>query len=477
MNIHDKYGTKFEKYSTVSGSGNGLSHLNVTSFTEDDQGRIFIGTDGGGVNIFNPVTGKFGYIKHDDRDPGTLSNNKVLSVLYEAPSTLWIGMWDGGVNRYNLRTGRIVHYVNNPADKGSLSGNNVFYLYLDRQRQLWVGTWGAGLNRYDRSSDRFIRYPFIVANGTGTSGQTAVSLYEDRQGRIWIATEGQGLNRYDRKTNRFVYFQNNPKDSTTLSSNYVIAVLQDSKGRLWVSTTNGLNLLNPGTGRFTVFHKSSGLPAETLYGILEDNEGFLWISSIKGLSKVSVKESRGKTDIQCINYTLQDGLQSEQYGQWAYFRNHEGMMYFGGLNGFNRFLPSEIRRNPIVPKILIDHLQLSMKPVTFTDAHSPLKKPMYLTDTLTLSYHENMVTFDFVGISFTQPENNRYAYLLENFDKKNDWHYIGTDRRATYTNLDPGEYVFRVRASNNDGIWNERGASLKLTIKPPFWRKPWFIDS
>ena len=470
INYYDKYSTKFRKYTTVSTDGNGLSHSNITSFAQDNDNRLYIGTDGGGVNILDLQTGKFQYLMHNPDDPNTISNNKVLSVCFDPPATLWIGMWSGGVNRYNLRSGRIRHYRYDSKNPQTISSDNIFYLFLDSQNQIWVGTWSAGLNRYDRESDRFIRYPYHISDSTETRTETIISICEDHEKRIWLATEGSGLIRLDPEHKQFTRYRFSETDSSTISSDYVIAVCEDSKNRFWITTTGGLNLFDPETETFTVYHEKDGLPAETLYGILEDNEGHLWLSSIHGLSQVTAHENHGKTTIQCINYTAEDGLQGEQYTQWAYFKNRDGLMYFGGLRGFDVFHPGEIRQNPVPPRVLIDGFQLSLKPVSFSAPGSPLDRPVYLTDKITLSYRESMLTFEFVGISFTQPEKNQYAYRLENFDDDN-WHEVGTERKATFTNLDPKKYTFHVRAANNAGVWSEQTAALDVVITPPFWKK------
>ena len=475
LNYYDKYGSKFRGYTTISTDGNGLSHSNVTSFSKDNRGRIYIGTDGGGVNILDPETGKFRYLMYRENDPGSITSNKVLAVLYDPPNSIWIGMWSGGLSRYNLRTGRIRHYRHHPDDSNSLSSDNVFYLFRDHKNELWIGTWSGGLNKYNRNTDSFIRYPFNASDGTGTSGETVMSIYEDRQNRLWLATEGKGLNYFDRTNNRFIYYQHDEEDSTTISGDYVIAILQDSRNRYWVTTTHGLNLFNPETGEFQVFHKENGLPAETVYGILEDNNGKLWLSSIQGLSKIQAQSLNNTVSIECTNYTMQDGLQGEQYNQWAYFKDPAGLMYFGGLKGFNVFHPEDIHQNPVTPKVLINGFQLSLKPVSFHDPDSPLRKPVYLTDEITLSYKESMLTFEFVGLSFTQPEKNQYAYRLDNFDKEDEWHFAGNERKATYTNLDPKEYTFQVKASNNAGLWNQKHTSIRVIIPPPFWQTGWFI--
>ncbi|MDM7925478.1 MAG: two-component regulator propeller domain-containing protein [bacterium] len=466
----DRFGSKFRRFTKTAVRGRGISHPNVSCFAEDDQGRVYIGSDGGGVSILDPRTGRFDYLQ---QGAGGLSSNKVLALLFDPPNTLWIGMWGGGVDRYRMDTRTLRHYRSRPAGSRSLSSDNVFSLLRDGRGRIWVGTWSGGLNRYDPSIDGFIRYPHNVTDGTGISGQTVMRMRETRDGAIWIATEGHGLNRMDPRTGRFEYFRHDPKDTASLSGDYVYAVHEDRLKRIWVTTTNGLCCLPATGGRFIRFHMKHGLPTEILYGILEDDRGDLWVSSIKGISRVAVGGTADRPTIQCTNYTPRDGLQGEQFGQWAYFKDRSGSMYFGGVNGFNRFHPRDILTNPVPPAVLISDFQLSFRSCSFRDPSSPLRKPAYLTEAVRVSYRESTLTFGFVGVSFTRPEDNRYAYKLENFDR--EWLQVGTDRRATYTNLNPGRYIFRVRACNNDGVWNETGASMRLTITPPFWKRIWFI--
>ncbi len=469
INRIDRYGSKFRRFSKTAVRGRSINHPNVSCFAEDDQGTIYIGTDGGGVSILNPRNGRFDYLQ---QGAGGLSSNKVLALLFDPPNTLWIGMWGGGLDRYRIDTRTLRHYRSRPGDPRSLSSDNVFSLLRDSRGSVWVGTWSGGLNRYDSSVDGFIRYPHNVADGNGISGQTVMQMREARDGTLWIATEGHGLNRMDPRNGRFSYFRSDPQDTVSLSGDFVNGVHEDRLNRIWATTTNGLCCLLK-DNRFFRFHIRHGLPSETLYGILEDSAGDLWISSIKGISHVTLGGPADRPTIQCTNYTPRDGLQGEQFGQWAYFKDRSGSMYFGGVNGFNRFHPRDIRMNPVPPAVLINDFQLSFKSCSFLDPSSPLLKPAYLTDAIRVSHRESTLTFGFVGVSYTRPEDNRYSYKLENFDR--EWLQVGTDRKATYTNLNPGRYVFRVRASNNDGIWNETGASMRLTITPPFWKRIWFF--
>jgi methyl-accepting chemotaxis protein/ligand-binding sensor domain-containing protein len=473
INRIDRYGSKFRKFTRTAAKGRGINYPNVSCFAEDDQGRVYIGSDGGGVSIMDPRTGRFEYLTQSSGGRSALASNKVLALQFQPPNTLWIGMWNGGLDRYRIDTRTAVHYRTRASDRGSLSSDNVFSLLLDRDRRVWVGTWSGGLNRYDPATDRFIRYPFNATDGTGTSGQTVMQLRQDADGALWLATEGQGLNRLDPGTGRFTYYRSSKDDTASLSGDYVYGILQDRRKRIWLATTNGLCCLPRKNSRFIRFHGNHGLPSETLYGILEDGRGDLWVSSIKGLSRIVLGGAADRPTIRCTNYTTRDGLQGEQFGQWAYFKDRSGNMYFGGVNGFNRFNPLDIRINPVSPRVLINDFQLSFKSCSFLDPSSPLKKPAYLSDAVTVSYRESMMTFGFVGIGYTRAEDNRYAYKLENFDRQ--WLEVGTDRRATYTNLNPGRYTFRVRAANNDGVWNETGAAMQLTITPPFWRRVWFI--
>jgi methyl-accepting chemotaxis protein/ligand-binding sensor domain-containing protein len=473
VNRIDRYGGKFRKFTRTSIRGRGISYPNVSCFAEDDQGRVYIGSDGGGVSIMDPRTSRFDYLSQNSGGRSAIASNKVLALLFQPPNVLWIGTWNGGLDRYRIDTRTTTHYRMRPSDRGSLSGDNVFSLLLDRDRRVWAGTWSGGLNRYDPAGDRFIRYPINVSDGTGTSGQTVMQMRQASDGAIWLATEGNGLNRLDPATGRFTYYRSRPADTASLSGDYVYGIHEDGKKRIWLATTNGLCCLAGKNGRFTRFHEKDGLPSETLYGILEDGRGDLWVSSIKGLSRIAVGGAADRPTIRCTNYTVRDGLQGEQFGQWAYFEDRAGTMYFGGVNGFNRFNPLDIRINPVPPRVLINDFQLSFKSCSFREPGSPLKKPAYLSDAITVSYRESMLTFGFVAIGYTRAEDNRYAYKLENFDRK--WLDVGTDRRATYTNLNPGRYTFRVRAANNDGVWNENGAAIRLTITPPFWRRLWFI--
>jgi serine phosphatase RsbU (regulator of sigma subunit) len=293
-----------------------------------------------------------------------------------------------------------------------------------------------------------------------------MSIHEDGSGVFWIGTWGGGLNKFDPKEEEFIHYQNDVDDPHSLSNNSIGPIYEDRSGVLWIGTNGGgLNKFDREKETFTHYRKKDGLPNDIIYGILEDNQGNLWLSTNKGLSKFNPR-----TQI-FNNYDVEDGLQSNEFNGMAYHKNRSGEMFFGGLKGFNAFYPDSVKDNPFIPPIVITDLQIFNEPVGIKD-DSPLRKHITETEEIMLSYKDNVFSFEFAALNFTNPKKNQYKYLMEGFDE--DWISSGTRRFVTYTNLDPGEYVFRVKGSNNDGLWNEEGASVKIIITPPFWETWWF---
>jgi hypothetical protein len=283
------------------------------------------------------------------------------------------------------------------------------------------------------------------------------------------------MNRESGEIDRFMHDE---KDSTSLIKNSINVVFEDSKKRLWVSGDgDGLNLFNRKTKSFTHYTTEQGLPDNSLVGILEDEHGNLWISSHNGISKATIDSTNsinGKLDLTFRNYTVQDGLQGKVFNRWAYYKSRTGEMYFGGLNGFNVFHPDSIKDNSYIPPVHITDFLLFNKPVIIGAKGSPLQKHISQTKKLVLNYDQTNFTFKFIALNYIFSEKNQYAYIMEGFEK--DWNYVGNKKEAVYTNLDPGEYTFRVKASNNDGIWNEEGTSIKIIILPPWWNTWWFYS-
>ncbi len=277
------------------------------------------------------------------------------------------------------------------------------------------------------------------------------------------------LNQY-KTTNTVRYFQHDPLQRGTLSNNHVLAIHDDpyeSDSILWIGTDGGgLNRFNTKEETFSYFTKKDGMPNDVVYGILEDEQKYFWISTNNGLVKFNPKTSEMRL------YDVQDGLQSNEFNRNEYYKIAEGKLYFGGVYGYNTFFPKHIKDNAVQPALVITDFRLFNTSVSHGDAASPLKKSIVEIDSIVLKYSQNMFTFQFAALDFNVPRKNRYRYMLKGFDEH--WITAGPSRTATYTNLNPGEYTFRVIASNSDGVWNETGESISVVIIPPFWMTWWF---
>lgn len=458
INVYDpsKYPFHHFKYSNFDPYS--LSHNTVTSFQEDDKGNIWVATDGGGLNYFDRRTGRFTRIKDE------LTNNKILALEKDGRGGLWIGMWNGGLNYYNTKTGEVTSFKHDPNDSTTLSDNNVFDILIDRKGNLWVSTWGNGLNKYNPESKTFTRYTHDPDNPNSVTNFGINYILEDSHGALWVASEIDGLDRFNPETQIFKHYKAGQKQGS-ISSNGVLSMYEDSKKRMWIGTTAGLNLFDPDTETFKVYRQKEGLPNDGIMGILEDGQGNLWLSTNKGLSRFNPDTETFK------NFLETDGLQGDQFNRWAFLKLTTGELAFGGTNGFNIFHPDSIQTNTYKPPVYITGFRLFNKPVE----HGPsglINQSILYTSEIKLSHIQNIFSFDFTALNYSQPEKNQYRYMLEGFQK--EWVDAGSERKASYTNLSPGTYTFKVIASNNDGVWNMEGASMKIIITPPYWQTWWF---
>jgi ligand-binding sensor domain-containing protein/signal transduction histidine kinase len=448
---------------SADGMQNSLSDSFVWSIFQDREGAFWIGTYGGGLNHFDRKSGSWSHYRHNPNDPTSLSNDTVRSIRQDRSGTLWIGT-EGGLNRFEQETGRFIHYRYDPQDPNSLSHDVILTLYLDRADVLWIGTQN-GLNRFDPAVGRSVRYQVEPGNPHSLSHNAVRAIHQGHSGTLWVGTEG-GLNRFDRETEQFTRYLADPRNPHSLSNNHILSVYEDSAGTLWVGTFGGgLNRFERETETFTHYGEQDGLPSAVVYGILEEDAapeqapGYLWLSTNQGLSRFDPRTGT------FTNYDVRDGLQSNEFNAGAYLKSHSGEMFFGGVNGFNAFYPDEVRPNPILPPIVLTSLKQGGEKVELGKAVESLKK-------VTFRWPNNFFEFEFAALNYCQPERNQYAYMLEGFDKS--WNEIGTTRFGRYTNLPGGTYTLRLKASNNSGIWNKEGASIKVTIVPPLWERTWF---
>lgn len=451
-----------------------LPYNDVNRFVEDAAGNLWIGTNGGGLIYYNRSQKTFTQYQHEAQDPNSLSNNIVVSLYIDHTQRLWIGSYFGGLDCYDGK--RFIHYqhTNGP---NSLSDNRVWEIMEDAQQQLWVGTMAGGLERFDRKTNIFHHYKVAPA---GPLGADYIStLVQDDKGKLWIGT-ANGVDvmlKTAKGKDSFVHYGNIPGNTASLSNNNVLAMLQDQKGNIWIGTRDGLNVFDAAKQTFQVFRTEQGLPDNTILTLLEDNGGQLWISTPNGIAHIiqQYDKATNKSTLQCHKYDELDGLQGTAFNENAAFKTSKGELIFGGANGFNLFHPASIAPDTQSVPMAFTDLRLFNRSVAIGEkinGRIVLPQAVAQTKDIILRYDQNVLSIEFAALNFAKADKNRYAYKLEGFI--DDWTFTdGRMRLATYTNLDPGKYTFRVRAATNNDIWNKEELVLYITILPPFWKTPW----
>jgi len=448
-----------------------LGYDDVNRFVEDAKGNLWIGSNGGGLIYFDRKQNLFRQYVHRSNDPHSLSNNVIVSLCLDQQGKLWIGTYYGGLDCFDGH--RFVHYRHRDGDPYSIAGDKVWDILQDRQGRLWIGTLGQGLDRLDLQTGRFIHYP--LSDPASTALKYISVLLQDRQGRLWIGTAG-GVDVMDPATGRILaHYGHQEGNPASLSNDNVISLCEDARGWMWIGTREGLNLLNPLTGHIQHFYQKDGLPDNAILTILEDSSHQLWMGTPNGLCNLQVSRQADKWQFHFRNFDELDGLQGREFNEKAAYRLREGLLAFGGPNGFNLFDPAHIQISRETPPIVLTNLQIFNHDVGVGEkikGHVILKQALAQTRSLVLPYNANDFSIEFAALGYSPSIRNMYAYKLEGFNQ--DWIYTdGSQRKAVYTNLNPGHYVLHVVAANNDGVWDTRGTTLEITILPPFWRTPW----
>ncbi|MEZ4806098.1 MAG: two-component regulator propeller domain-containing protein [Flavobacteriales bacterium] len=465
---------------SIPGDANTPRDRIIGALGEDHLGNIWIGTPSG-IDILDRTNGTMLHFAHDPSDPTSLPGDYILSLCPDPRGLMWIGTNRSGLASARLVNGRLVCDRYNSSDApGSLNANTVHALTIARNGALWVGTAGGGVCRMDTSRGTFTCYP-TTGDHHGPSHPYVYCITEEPNGMLWLGTPTGGLDLFDPDAGTFSVLKNDPGDRNSLSNDIVLA-LHRKDNALWVCTANGLNMadlsqvdpqdLLKGQVKnvsFTRYGRSQGFLNEVIYGLLEDRRGHFWMSTNLGIAEFDPEQ--GKV---LRTFTTKDGLQNDEFNQNAFVRSHTGELFFGGVDGMNWFDPEKISPNPFVPPVHITRLLLMNEPVGLRAdgaGDQALEAAIHTVQELDLSWRDKVIGFEFAALNFTNPDKNRYRYRLEGFDE--DWVDAAHRNAVTYTNLDPGTYLFRVQGSNNDGIWNERGASLALHISTPPWRS-WY---
>ncbi len=510
LNILDLQKERFKHYLPNPVDPGAISHFQVRSVYEDRSGVIWVGTRLGGLNRYYRYKEKFQHFYHKPNEPNSLGSNIVWCLWEDQYGDVWVGSTQG-LDRLERENNRFTHYRYRPDDPTTISSDAVWSLYEDREGNLWIGTLD-GLNRWDPENEEFQRYPEVDG---ALSDKRILSFLQDRSGFLWIGTS-HGLNRLEPRTGKVEQYHSDPDNPESLSDRRIRVIYEDWEGILWVGTPSGFckfdrvsntflrytpapdtaslssynniyHLYEDQVGRFWIasggglyrfdrkeetfvrYGTKHGLPNEVIYSILEDQRGKLWMSTNNGISCFDPRTETFR------NFHARDGLQSNEFNAFAFHRGRDGEMFFGGINGFNAFFPGNITVNPFPPPVVITDLKVfnrSVRPGEEVMGHKILEKSISHTRSLQLSHRHASFTFEFTGLHFGAPRRNRFAYKMEGLEET--WNYVGNRRFVTYTYLPAGDYVFRVKSANSDGVWSEDGTSLELTITPPFWKTTWF---
>jgi len=426
---------------------------------EDEAGRAWVGTESEGLVCYDPRTGERRAFRHDPKDPGSLSEDFVRALWLDRRGRLWVGTQSQGLNCLEPGSTRFRHFRHDPDDATSISDDFIRALYEDAQGRLWIGT-EHGLNRYDTATGKFTRYQHDPQNPTSLSNNFVRVIRQDRNGQLWVGTGG-GLCQFDPQAGTFRAYLANNRQANTLSSNFVRSILEDQRGTLWVGTEGGglCRLDDRKTGKFTTFREPQGLPNDVVYALLEDPKGNLWLATNKGVASF---EPHTK---QFHNFDTRDGLVQDEFNAGAYYCGQSGRFYFGGVSGLVVFRPGEVRFNNTPPPVVLTNFRKFNEAVDLDTVITERR-------VIRLSPRDYFFSLEFAALNYRRPDKNRYMYQLENFDPS--WVSAGTRREATYTNLGPGTYTFRVRATNNDGVWNQAGTALTIVVEPPWYQTWWF---
>ena len=461
----------------------------ITALYEDQDGYIWIGSEGDGLDQIDRNGKLLRNISVSEEKGKGLCHALPTGLHQDREGVYWVATF-GGLNKMELDASdptalpRISHYIHDPDDSSSLSDNHIFALYEGEDGKIWLGTRGGGLNRFDKKTETFEAFVHEVDNPYSLSNNYVWDITPEGDSGLWLSTD-LGLNYLNLNTQKFYHLHHDPQNPSGLSHNYVNTAIKDSQGRIWVGTFGGgLCLFSPSSlqdtllGSFITLRQKDGLAEDVIYEIQEDKQGYLWISSNRGLTRFNPEAlvADGRIEINAFqHFDKSDGLQDDEFNTGAAAQTRDGKLLFGGLNGINLFSPDSLPLNKEIPPVYITQVEILNEKVRpgqqMPYGNIPLENAPHASKDLFLSYQDYMVSFHFAALNFIHSEDNRYAYKMEGFDS--DWIYAGNEQKATYTNLNPGVYTFRVKASNNDGIWNEEGASLKVHVGSPPWKSWW----
>jgi signal transduction histidine kinase/ligand-binding sensor domain-containing protein len=499
-----QYNTNTKRTSILEIEKNLDDHNNqlIISCLIDYSGIIWLGIDGVGILKLIDETHKFNTYIYDHKNKNSLSNNFPKGLLVDSRNNLWVCTVLGGLNRYDINSSQWINFNENETGKLKISNNTGMVVFEDSQKRIWYGggpsidTFNYEINQFKPAFKESATHIIYEDSGgyywTGSTNRILIrhnlkdgsyksifdlidnkstflatnvySLLEDKKGIFWIGTDF-GLYKLEISKRKIFRYSNNTNNKFSLSNNFITCLMKDNKSRIWICTRDGINIFNEKENNFFKLRTNHGLPNSFVYGIIQTSDSIFWISTNKGLGKLTFVN---QNNFKFHNFTISDGLNSNEFNTNSYYKSKNGYLYFGGLGGLVYFHPDSIVENRKIPNVVITKVKLF-------DVDYQFKEILWLAKELIFPYYDNTLSFEFVALEFTKPESNQYAYYMEGVDT--GWVYSSDRRFARYANLKPGLYKFRVKASNNDNVWNEKGTSIVIRILPPFWQTPIFIIS
>ncbi|GAA4271206.1 two-component regulator propeller domain-containing protein [Aquimarina gracilis] len=471
--VYDKLYDKFNHIESLPSKSNSLETSSVTGIVQDQSNKLWISMDGGGIDIYDPKTLEFKHINTKSTDISGLTSNDIQTIFVDSKENIWVGSWNSGIFLLKKGTQRFINF-NTSNTSGELSSNSVLSFAEDASGKIWIGTFYGGLLSYDYENNQILHHDtkeFVQQNIHKSSIR---KVLVDHNNNVWVgSTTGLfKVNIHDQ--NKYTIVSMRQKMSSryqnSLNANHILSIYESSNNTLWIGTRGaGLCRYDQSKNKFTWYNEQYGINEENVSSIIESSDGNIWISGNEGIHKIDLSENNS------VHYSINDGLLSNDFNFNAVYKDEEGNLYFGSYKGIDYFDPKNIKINSSKPHLYLTGFKLFNKKVSTDDKNSPLQKVISETDSISLTHKQSVFTIEYTGINYTRPEKNQYAYYLEGLEKS--WNYVGNTRSATYTNLDYGNYTFRVKAANNDGVWSDESLNLKITILPPWWKTNWAMFS
>lgn len=464
VNVYDQDNQRFEHFYHMATNTQSLSFNVVGAFAEDKSGNLLIGTEGGGITAITPQQ-NYQFYNHQPPASGLISGNTVKSLLVDRTNNVWAGIFRGGLNKIDLATHRVVKFPNQQPEFEKLSRSIVNTIVEDKQSKfLWLGTDDAGgLHKFDLKRQRFVLFNHHDDLAVAIGSSPVKSIWIDENNWLWLATRGSGMIVFSEAQGVVHHFQ---KSTSGLPSNELTHIFCATDGTLWLSTQGeGVVRYDRSARQFDRLNVDHGLQNNQVYGTLQDGLGNLWFMTINGVSRYSLN-----TQV-FTNYSHASGFPVQEINEGAFYKLSDGNFLVGGSNGYAMFNPAQVASNKFVPPIVITDVLVYNKRVNPGDETGVLGEEILVTDAIQLGWHQSVFTIEFAALSYLRSEENKYQYKLEGFDDR--WMEAGHRRSVTYTNLRDGTYTFYVRGSNNDGVWSNQPATLKIYVLPPPWKTWW----